>query len=84
MLKWYIAIIREQTEREVNALPISRRAVIQKEHEIEDGYFGYLWYFNNWPVGPEFDNLTLAGAAMLETQVIENIISHAFPRVHEN
>ncbi|KAL1846485.1 hypothetical protein VTK73DRAFT_280 [Phialemonium thermophilum] len=80
VLEWYIAIIREESNRFVNALSLSTRTQIQQRARDTDGYFGYFWLEVGFPVGPAFDSLTLAEAAVLEFKALERIFARAFPR----
>ena len=92
VLEWYIAIIREETERFVNRMPISERSVIEAKQrecahqagnimynnkEAIRGYFGYLWREIAFPQGPAYDNLSLKACAEMEMRAIEGVLTRA-------
>ena len=53
---------------------------IQRLASQTDGYWGYLWRELKYPVGPEFDNMTIAQAAALEINTIDKILRRAMER----
>ncbi|TDZ15410.1 hypothetical protein Cob_v011556 [Colletotrichum orbiculare MAFF 240422] len=77
VIEWYIAVIREETCRVLELQPLQERNQTRSLGESTDGYFGYLWRELNHPVGPAFDNLTLAQLALSEYQTMEFIIRRA-------
>ncbi|KAI6360825.1 hypothetical protein MCOR25_006627 [Pyricularia grisea] len=78
MIEYYIAIIREETTRLVNSLPLKERTLITSYGRDTDLYFGYLWWELQLPRDDRFDGMTLAEAAALEYAVMERIICRAF------
>ncbi|KAM0280132.1 hypothetical protein ACHAQH_004204 [Verticillium albo-atrum] len=77
MLEWYIALIREETNRTVASLPMGRRADLERLADCTDGYFGYLWAEIPRPFGAVADQMTLGACARAEFSVIEHIIRRA-------
>ncbi|KAK7754587.1 hypothetical protein SLS62_003370 [Diatrype stigma] len=83
VIEYYIALIREETQRVVDELPMGERQEIQKMAESTNGYWGYFWREINYPKGPAFDNMTLAEAARRELNTIDAILQRAVAR-HAN
>lgn len=80
VLEWYIAIIREETERFVNSMPVTERTKVEATHaKIKSHYFGYLWHEIGFPSGQAFDELTLRQAADMELDAIERVLKRALP-----
>ncbi|KAI2639449.1 hypothetical protein GGS21DRAFT_538162 [Xylaria nigripes] len=77
VLEWYIAVIREETNRVVQGLDISRRMPLQGMMQGLDGYWGFFWAEANFPVGPAWDNLSLAECGRMEWLAIERILIRA-------
>ncbi|KAG7134593.1 hypothetical protein HYQ45_007468 [Verticillium longisporum] len=77
MLEWYIALIREETNRTVAALPIGHRAELERLASYTDGYFGYMWAEIQRPFGTLTDQMTLGACARAEIMAIEHIIRRA-------
>ncbi|KAI0862882.1 hypothetical protein F4860DRAFT_522847 [Xylaria cubensis] len=80
VLEWYIAVIRAETNRVVQSLDISQRMPLQGMMQGPkgiDGYWGFFWAEANFPVGRDWDNLSLAECSRLEWQAIERIITRA-------
>ncbi|KAI8951539.1 hypothetical protein F4801DRAFT_601121 [Xylaria longipes] len=77
VLEWYIAVIRAETNRVVQSLDISQRMPLQGMMQGLDGYWGFFWAEVNFPVGRDWDNLSLAACSRLEWQAIERIITRA-------
>ncbi|EEY15856.1 conserved hypothetical protein [Verticillium alfalfae VaMs.102] len=77
MLEWYIALIREETNRTVAALPIGHRAELERLAGYTDGYFGYMWAEIQRPFGALTDQMTLGACARAEIMAIEQIIRRA-------
>ncbi|KAI0476415.1 hypothetical protein GGR56DRAFT_469214 [Xylariaceae sp. FL0804] len=110
--QFYIGIIREETTRTVEALPIGQRNRLQAradsaatstsasasgggpggssffEHHNNghggfsgdsdaDAGFGYLWVELEYPVGPDFDRMTLGQATALEWRAIDQVLRRA-------
>jgi hypothetical protein len=80
VLEWYIAIIREETTRNIFRESVAQRNEIQAKACNTDLYFGYLWYEMNLPTGKEFDQITLRELARREVAAMERIFRRAFPR----
>lgn len=59
---------------------MGERLGIQKMAEHTNGYWGYFWRELNYPVGPDFDNMTLAEAARRELNTIDAILQRAVVR----
>lgn len=76
--QWYVAVIREQSSRDILSLPLRERAELQHQAEQTDMYWGYFWSEVGYVMGPQFDDLTLAEAAKLEFAAIERILNRAF------
>ncbi|KAK3500999.1 hypothetical protein B0T13DRAFT_467072 [Neurospora crassa] len=79
VLEWYIAIIREETTRFVNAKPVSERSeILSKATKMNsNGYFGFLWHEIGFPTGDEYDNMTLKQAMEMELAAIEKCLKRA-------
>ncbi|TRX98447.1 hypothetical protein FHL15_000521 [Xylaria flabelliformis] len=80
VLEWYIAVIRAETTRVVQSLDISQRMPLQGMMQGPkgiDGYWGFFWAEANFPVGRDWDNISLAECSRLEWQAIERIITRA-------
>jgi hypothetical protein len=78
-LQYYIAIIREETTRMVNALPpMLRRQVCAMGNET-DPYWGYFWAVVGYPEGDEFEKMSLHQCAAMEITAIDNILCRALP-----
>jgi hypothetical protein len=77
-MQYYIAVIREESTRLVNSLPLNSRATVARHGNDTDPYFGFFWWELQYPRGAEFDNMTLAAAALQEYTVIERILTRAF------
>ncbi|KAI1362647.1 hypothetical protein F5Y08DRAFT_329983 [Xylaria arbuscula] len=79
VLEWYIAVIRTETERVVKSLAIHQKKPLQDimVDEKIDGYWGFFWTEVNFPVGPVWDNMSLAECGRLEWQAIERILTRA-------
>ncbi|KAI0162247.1 hypothetical protein GGR57DRAFT_489944 [Xylariaceae sp. FL1272] len=77
LLGYYIALIREETTRVKDSLPMSQRKVLEKKTTPIMEYFGYLWVELDLPRGPEFDNMTLRQIMKLEWDAIERVIRRA-------
>lgn len=79
VLEWYIAIIREETTRFVNLKPFSERTeILNKATKMEsNGYFGFLWHEIGFPIGVEYDNMTLKHAMEKEMRAVEESIKRA-------
>lgn len=73
-----MAVIREQSSRDILSLPLRERAELQHQAEQTDMYWGYFWAEVGYVMGPQFDDLTLAEAAKLEFAAIERILNRAF------
>ncbi|RYP18451.1 hypothetical protein DL767_009838 [Monosporascus sp. MG133] len=80
VLEYYIALVREETQRRVDEMPISDKQRIQEVSQGTDEYWGYFWLEVDYPVGPAFDNMTLAEAARRELSTIEAILRRAVNR----
>ncbi|OAA35768.1 RNA recognition motif domain protein [Metarhizium rileyi] len=77
VIEWYIAIIREQTHRDMLARPHADRTILQEKSLETDMYWGYFWAELGYMFGPAFDQLTLAQAAEAEFAAIERILARA-------
>lgn len=42
-----------------------------------DGYWGFFWVDANFPVGRDWDNMSLAECSRMEWQAIERILTRA-------
>ncbi|RYP02982.1 hypothetical protein DL764_005468 [Monosporascus ibericus] len=80
VLEYYIALVREETQRRVDEMPISDKQRIQEVSQCTDEYWGYFWLEVDYPVGPAFDDMTLAEAARRELSTIEAILRRAVSR----
>jgi hypothetical protein len=56
---------------------MTQQQQIARQAADTDGYFGLFWLEVGYPVGPDFDNLTLADAASMEFAALERILSRA-------
>ncbi|KAG5940257.1 hypothetical protein E4U53_007623 [Claviceps sorghi] len=77
VLEWYIALIREQTQRDMVELPHSKRTILEEKSTDTDMYWGYFWAEVNYSFGPAFDHMTLSQAAHAEFSAIERILVRA-------
>ncbi|KAM6480209.1 hypothetical protein HDV62DRAFT_125166 [Trichoderma sp. SZMC 28011] len=81
IVEWYVAIIREQTHKDIFALPLRERTGLQERAEQTDMYWGYFWAEVGYILGPQFDDMTLAQAAHMEFSAVERILTRAFTQV---
>ncbi|KAF7563884.1 hypothetical protein G7046_g266 [Stylonectria norvegica] len=80
VIEYYIALIREQTHRDVGERPHDERTeLLEKSHDT-NMYWGYYWVDVNLAMGPEFDDMTLAQVAHAEFSAVERILARALPR----
>ncbi|KAI1423878.1 hypothetical protein F5Y12DRAFT_797924 [Xylaria sp. FL1777] len=77
VLEWYISVIRTETNRVVQSLDIYQRMPLQGMMEGVDGYWGFFWAEANFPIGREWDKMSLAECSRLEWEAIERIITRA-------
>lgn len=77
VLQWYISVIRSETTRVVSNLDISQRMPLQDTMQNRDGYWGFFWVEANFPVGRDWDNMSLAECSRIEWQAIERILTRA-------
>lgn len=75
--QWYIAIVREQTNKDHVARPLRERVEIETRSRTTDTYWGYFWVEVAYQLGPSFDDTTLDQAAHMELAAIERILSRA-------
>ncbi|RYP56724.1 hypothetical protein DL771_011663 [Monosporascus sp. 5C6A] len=80
VLEYYIALVREETQRRVDEMPISEKQRVQEISQGTDDYWGYFWLEVDYPFGPAFDDMTLAEAARRELSTIEAILRRAVSR----
>jgi hypothetical protein len=76
-LQWYIAIIREQTQRDMLGRPHAERTVLQEKSQETDMYWGYFWAELGYVFGHGFDQMTLSQAAQAEFTAVERILARA-------
>lgn len=79
VLEWYVAIIREETTRQLHRMHLAERTEIQRTSCYTSLYFGYIWYEIGLPTGKELGNLTLHEVARCELAVIERVLRRALP-----
>ena len=79
LMQWYIAIIREQSQRDLLARPMTQRNELQTKSKDTDPYWGYFWAELGYEMGPQFDKMTLAQAAHLEFSAVERILRRVLP-----
>ncbi|KOS21864.1 hypothetical protein ESCO_001585 [Escovopsis weberi] len=77
VIEWYVALIREQTQKDIGRLPLRERGEMQSKGEETDMYWGFFWAELAYPMGPRFDKMTLAAAAHAEFAAVERIITRA-------
>ncbi|OAQ60636.1 RNA recognition, RNP-1 [Pochonia chlamydosporia 170] len=77
VLEWYIAVIREQTERDMLTRHHANRTVLQEKSQETDMYWGYFWAELGYMFGPAFDQMTLSQAAQAEFTAVERILARA-------
>ncbi|KID95924.1 RNA recognition, RNP-1, partial [Metarhizium majus ARSEF 297] len=77
VIEWYIAMIREQTHRDMVALPHVERTILLEKSEETDMYWGYFWAEVGYMFGPAFDQMTLSQAAHAEFTAVERILARA-------
>ncbi|KPM35669.1 hypothetical protein AK830_g10901 [Neonectria ditissima] len=80
VVEWFIDLIRQQTQREVLARPLTDRTGLEEKAEKTDMYWGYFWAEVNYVQGPQFDHMTLAQCAHKELSAVEKIVSRALAR----
>ncbi|KAL7788694.1 hypothetical protein V8C37DRAFT_411521 [Trichoderma ceciliae] len=78
IVEWYVAVIREQSHKDIIALPLRERAELQERAEQTDMYWGYFWAEVGYNLGPQFDDMSLAQAAQMEFSAVERILTRAF------
>ncbi|KAG6295498.1 hypothetical protein E4U45_006046 [Claviceps purpurea] len=79
VLEWYIAVIREQTQRDMLTRQHSERTILQERSLETDMYWGYFWAELGYSFGPAFDHMTLSQAAHAEFSAVERILARALP-----
>ncbi|KAK2612642.1 hypothetical protein QQS21_001414 [Conoideocrella luteorostrata] len=79
VLEWYIAIIREQTQRDVMSRQHAERTVLQEKGLETDMYWGYFWAELGYVFGPVFDQMSLSQAAHAEFSAVERVLGRALP-----
>ncbi|ODA78939.1 hypothetical protein RJ55_04529 [Drechmeria coniospora] len=77
VIEWYIAIIREQSQRDMLSRAHGSRVELQEKGEQTDMYWGYFWAELGHTFGPEFDHMTLNKVAHAEFSAVERILSRA-------
>ncbi|KAK9442399.1 RNA recognition, RNP-1 [Metarhizium brunneum] len=77
VIEWYIAMIREQTHRDMVARPHVERTILLEKSEETDMYWGYFWAEIGYMFGPAFDQMTLSQAAHAEFTAVERILARA-------
>lgn len=77
--QWYIAVIREQTQRDMLTRQHSERTILQERSLETDMYWGYFWTELGYSFGPAFDHMTLSQAAHAEFSAVERILARALP-----
>ncbi|KID82497.1 RNA recognition, RNP-1 [Metarhizium guizhouense ARSEF 977] len=77
VIEWYIAMIREQTHRDMVARPHVGRTILLEKSEETDMYWGYFWAEVGYMFGPAFDQMTLSQAAHAEFTAVERILARA-------
>ncbi|KAG8412601.1 hypothetical protein J3458_014311 [Metarhizium acridum] len=77
VIEWYIAMIREQTHRDMVARPHVERTILLEKAQETDMYWGYFWAEVGYMFGPAFDQMTLSQAAHAEFTAVERILARA-------
>ncbi|KAI1141031.1 hypothetical protein F5Y05DRAFT_423877 [Hypoxylon sp. FL0543] len=78
VVEYYIALIREDTNRIVDRLGIQRKRELKRQQAKTSDYWGFFWKEIAFPpVGNAFDSLTLADLVALEWVAIENCLRRA-------
>ncbi|CAJ2503585.1 Uu.00g109790.m01.CDS01 [Anthostomella pinea] len=77
VLEYYIAMIREETNRVVDGMSIGHKRALQAKGQTTSMYWGYFFVEANYPSGPALDNMTLAEATAIEWQTIDQILRRA-------
>ncbi|KHO00373.1 RNA recognition motif domain protein [Metarhizium album ARSEF 1941] len=77
VIEWYIAMIREQTHRDMVARPHADRTILLERSQDTDMYWGYFWAEVGFMFGPTFDQMTLSQAAQEEFTAVERILARA-------
>ncbi|KAI0130596.1 hypothetical protein BJ170DRAFT_578288 [Xylariales sp. AK1849] len=77
VLEYYVAIIREETNRAVANMPINEKQELAELAQKTDGYWGYFWREVGYPRGPHFDDTTLAKAALMEWKAMDQVLRRA-------
>ncbi|KAL6871372.1 hypothetical protein J3F83DRAFT_714278 [Trichoderma novae-zelandiae] len=77
VVEWYVTIIREQSKKDILALPFRERVGLQERAEQTDMYWGYFWAEVGYGLGPQFDDMSLAQAAHMEFSAVERLLTRA-------
>jgi hypothetical protein len=77
--QYYIALIREETTRMVDALPPMLRRQVRAKGSETDPFWGYFWAVVGLPEGDEFEKMSLQTCADLELNAIDIILGRALP-----
>lgn len=76
-MQYYIALIREETNRTVGLQQPNIQSQIHNEGKQTNLYWGFFFKELNLPHGPVFDHMTLAQMAELEFRALTNILTRA-------
>lgn len=79
-VQWYIAIIREETNRTVGQSMPNIQDELRREGQSTNLYWGYFFKELSLPYGEAFDNMTLADMANREFFAVSNILRRALPQ----
>ncbi|KAI0109405.1 hypothetical protein F4776DRAFT_667718 [Hypoxylon sp. NC0597] len=75
VVEYYIALIREETNRVVDRMSIQRKSMLQAQQAQTSDYWGFFWKEIIYPpVGPDFENMTLADLANREWAAVERCL----------
>ncbi|KAB5559811.1 hypothetical protein GE09DRAFT_1220480 [Coniochaeta sp. 2T2.1] len=79
VIDYYIALIREETTRMVDALPPMLRRQVRAKASDTDPFFGFFWAVAGFPSGDEFDSMSLHKCSALELNAIDTVLGRALP-----
>lgn len=80
VIEWYIAMIREQTHRDMLARPHASRTELQEKGQQADMYWDYFWAELEHSFRRQFDQMMLAQVAHAEFSAVERILARALPQ----
>ncbi|KAI0384540.1 hypothetical protein F5Y04DRAFT_293370 [Hypomontagnella monticulosa] len=77
VVEYYIALIREETNRTADKMSIVRKQKLKALQSQTSDYWGHFWCETNYPKGADFDNMSLADAGAIEWEALKKILRRA-------